>query len=207
MIADSIMFDHDRYEWDLWMQCLPRTRSLAIKTSATLALERLHLLGFIDECIRRCMKTPYRYIEEAAAHAGERSNEANPAALPSPLLFAMFEQFQAKLAGHHIATDAAEVIIIYLRQVILSLTAKQLDTAYIQSLSHRLETCVIAAEIKRETPLSALKAQTNLLVAQVSSYESQQVTSTKSLEHKLVEGQSSMRHLTRSWLRSRCFYR
>jgi hypothetical protein len=186
------MFDHDRQEWALWVDCLPRTRSLEVKTSATLALERLHLLGFIDDCIRRCMKTPYRYIEEVSALASQHQIEVKQSTLPSPLLFTMLEQFQAKLAGHHIASDAAEVIITYLRQIILSMASKQHDFAVIALLEEKLRACLTAAEVKRETPLPTLTAQSELLRAQIATFGGAANPSPAALSVKDVEGQCSL---------------
>jgi len=186
------MFDHDREEWTLWIDCLPRTRSLEVKTSATLALERLHLLGFIDDCIRRCMKTPYRYIEEVSALTSQHQIEVKQSTLPSPLLFTMLEQFQAKLAGHHIASDAADVIMTYLRQIILSMTSKQHDFGVIALLEEKLRACLAAAEVKRETPLPTLTAQNELLRAQISAFSGAVKHSSKILSVKDVEGQCSL---------------
>ena len=182
------MFDHDRSEWSLWMDCLPRTRALGIKTSAALALERLHLLGFIDDCVRRCMKTPYRYIEESASLAAKHPVNIDRSSWSSPLLFAMFEQFQAKLAGHHIAADAAEVVLVYLRNVILAMTAKQADPGFVRLLQARLQSCLSAAELKRETTLPVLAAQLQVLSTQLDAFGGERNTANPKLTFKDVEG-------------------
>lgn len=160
MIGDSILFDHDRSEWNIWIDCVPRTHSRKVKPSATLSMERLQLLDFLDDCAKRCAQNPYRYFEHLATHAAESGvPNLEQGALASPLLFTVFEQLQAKLSGHHISSEAGAVIVQYIRTVIVSLLGKQTEVAYVRSLLERLGSCLDAIEAKREAKLPKLRAE------------------------------------------------
>jgi len=100
----------------------------------------------------------------------------------------MFEQFQAKLAGHHIAADAAEVVLVYLRNVILAMTAKQADLGFVRLLQARLQSCLSAAELKRETTLPVLAAQLQVLSTQLDAFGGERNTANPKLTFKDVEG-------------------
>lgn len=136
------------------------------------------------------MKTPYRYIEDSATLAAQHPVDLDRSSWPSPLLFTMMEQFQAKLAGHHIAADAADVVLAYLRNVVLAMTAKQSDLAFIRLLQARLRMCLSAAELKRETTLPSLSAQLDVLAVQLDAFGGDLKTDTSKVSFKDVEGQS-----------------
>lgn len=137
------------------------------------------------------MKTPYRYIEESASLVAQHPVNIDRSTWPSPLLFAMFEQFQAKLAGHHIAADAAEVVLAYLRNVVLAMTAKQSDLAFIQLLKGRLQTCLSAAELKRETALPSLSTQLAVLAMQLDAFAGRPGAAVVESVTKDVEGRQN----------------
>ena len=162
------MFDHDPAELILWLEMLPRTRRMDIKPSPTTVLERLQLLSFLDDCVRRCIKTPYRYLEDVTAFMNEEARSAPEAReAPSPLLFTVFEQLQAKLAGHHIAASAGQVILDYASLLILAFSRKVSNLQVALALSRRLESCVIQAETKRESALESLRQTCAELLSRV----------------------------------------
>lgn len=152
------MFDHDASELALWLEMLPRTLKPESKPSPTMVIERLQLLSFLDDCVRRCSKTPYRYLEDMTAFftdAGKLPSATQE--LPSPLLFTVLEQLQAKLAGHHIAAAAGQIILDYVSLVILALVRKSSGVQSALLLAEKLEACISQAEKKRESTLPALR--------------------------------------------------
>jgi nucleolar pre-ribosomal-associated protein 1 len=152
------MFDHDPAELALWLEALPRTRRPDIKPSPTTILERLQLLSFLDDCVRRCTKTPYRYLEDVTAFMNDEGRVTPEAQeLPSPLLFTVFEQLQAKLSGHHIAAAAGQVILDYVSLLVLTFARKVSDIDLALALARKLESCIVQAETKREGPLEGLR--------------------------------------------------
>ena len=61
---------------------------------------------------------------------------------------AVLEQFHAKIVGQHLASDAAVVILGYLRRVLLGLMGKMDDDKFLEAVMSRLETSVKAAQEK-----------------------------------------------------------
>lgn len=184
------MFDHDPSELGLWLEVLPRTRRADIKPSPTTILERLQLLSFLDDCVRRCTKTPYRYLEDVTAFMNDEGRLTPEAReLPSPLLFTVFEQLQAKLGGHHIAASAGQVILDYASLLILAFTRKIGNIELAFALARKLESCIIQAETKREAPLDPLRQTCKELLNRIQSVGGQLSTDEhKELPFVYVEG-------------------
>jgi nucleolar pre-ribosomal-associated protein 1 len=76
---------------------------------------------------------------------------------------AVLEQFHAKTVGQHLATDAAVVILGYLRRVLLGLMGKMDDDKFLHAVIQRLEATVAASQEKGqarpgvETLIEAMK--------------------------------------------------
>lgn len=144
------MFEHDHSELDIWLSALPSLSVGAdLSQRAFLTVQQIHLLSFLDECVRRCMKTPYRYIEESLGLLPEYFiPTVRPFELISPLMMTMVEQLRAKINGQHIATEAAGVVLAYLRRVVLGLAGKMKDGKWLKELVKNVETVVIDARGK-----------------------------------------------------------
>lgn len=87
--------------------------------------------------------------------------------MPSPLLFTLFEQLQAKLAGHHIAASAGQVILDYASLLILAFSRKVSNLEVALELARKLESCVIQAEVKRESTLDSLRQTCSELLSRI----------------------------------------
>jgi nucleolar pre-ribosomal-associated protein 1 len=106
--------------------------------------ERTSVVAFLEDCILRCIKTPYKYIEELEKIAAGSSSQI-PAAgdqpftassssdLPSPLLITMIEQLEAKLGSQaaaggsgtvHLTPSDVLAIAVYLRCLLFALVGK-----------------------------------------------------------------------------------
>jgi len=144
------MFEHDHGELGIWLSALPSLSAGAdLSQRAFLTVQQVLLLSFLDECVRRCMKTPYRYIEDSLAMIPEYfTPTTRPFELISPLMMTMVEQLRAKINGQHIATEAAGVVLAYLRRVILGLAGKMKDGKWLEQLVNGLEAVVIDAREK-----------------------------------------------------------
>jgi nucleolar pre-ribosomal-associated protein 1 len=162
LLAPSIMFEHDPMEVDAWLSSMPKSPIGGAGSAPADIAERLHLLSFLDDCVRRCMKTPHRYMEDVIRlQAGETVLSAS--ALPSPLLATVLEQLQAKIAGHIVSAEAARIIIRYIRQVILALSRKDISAAYLRRLAEKMLECLTKAEGARNTTLPELRQAAQLL--------------------------------------------
>ncbi len=110
----------------------------------TLLVQQIHLLSFLDDCVRRAMKTPYRYIEDLQTLRGSNVVDGNENL--SPVMSTVLEQFDAKVMGQHIATDAAGVVLAYLRRVMLGLAGKQSDGETLEGIAKRIEATLVKAK-------------------------------------------------------------
>lgn len=178
-LGATLVFDHDPEELDLWLESLPQTRNPAVSASAALQTEQLHLLSFLDDCMRRVLQRPYVYIEKGL--------EIARSVTPSPLLFACIEQFQAKVSQHLLSNEAALVILRYIRLVVTGLGYK-LDGKYKDSLVQSLKTVLTTAEEKRGDELIDLRNQLGLL-------ENGQAVAVRH-----VEGEDELENLRRRWI-------
>ncbi|KAJ9109209.1 hypothetical protein QFC21_000538 [Naganishia friedmannii] len=204
VLGKSIMFDHDASELALWLEMLPRTLKPETKPSPTTVIERLQLLSFLDDCVRRCSKTPYRYLEDMTAFftdAGKLPSATQE--LPSPLLFTVLEQLQAKLAGHHIAAAAGQVIIDYVSLVILALVRKASGVQSALLLAERLESCIAQAETKRESTLPALRETCTELIHRINFIAGGRPQDSSELPEIYVEGEDKGEILRRQLLKAR----
>ena len=136
LLASSSFFEHDPAEIDAWLASLPRadTRSAqrdeetgreadAAAVAHQLSEEQQVVVSFLDECMLRCAKTPYRYIEAARQFLQEHRQEsdtldvgvgskdatASTDLLASPWLMAVFEQFTIRVEKGLFTTEAGTV--------------------------------------------------------------------------------------------------
>lgn len=185
LLSPSILFEHDPAELDVWLSSLPWVASAPSPTDIA---ERLHLLSFLDDCVRRCMKTPHRYMEDVIRLDDTGDAILSAAGLPSPLLFTVLEQLQAKMAGHLVSTEASLVIIRYVRQVILGMTRKDTAVSYLEALATKLEECVAIAQKARGVQQPELAHAAELAKVQLKSLVGKGVVVTGSKATGVIEG-------------------
>lgn len=159
LLTPTLLFEHDPSELDVWLSSLPR-----LSDSPAGIIQQVHLLSFLDDCVRRCAKTPYRYLEDGQAVLSDPTSENgnayddDPSEATSPLLMAAVEQFIAKVLGQHIATEAAVIVINYLRRVLIGLVGKMKDTKFISVIVDRLEGAVKESKAKGQPRLGLEEA-------------------------------------------------
>ncbi|KAI0640548.1 ribosome 60S biogenesis N-terminal-domain-containing protein [Trametes meyenii] len=176
ILSAGVLFQHDADEIAIWLDSLPLTRRLPgaqAPDGAPLTNEGDGVITFLDDCVQRCVKTPYKYVEElqtlhasthqtsdgAASSIGER-----PEAYPSPLLATVLEQFGAKLRGKHLSPSDALALFAYIRKLTLRIASKSVDLALPTAFSEKVFALVdgqglflqyptMEAAIKREVVL------------------------------------------------------
>ena len=77
-MSQSILFQEDASEPHLWLLALPtswRARGTEAPDGAGLTDEVDGVVGFLDDCVQRCLKTPYRYMDEMGLMVGGTSRE------------------------------------------------------------------------------------------------------------------------------------
>ncbi|OCF45143.1 hypothetical protein I317_00945 [Kwoniella heveanensis CBS 569] len=137
LLLPTLLYEHDPSELSIWLDALPRTSNTV--SGPMLLAQQIHLLSFLDDCFRRAIKTPYRYLEDSFALVPDFFEYTRPTEMVSPVLMTILEQLNAKIMGQLISTEAAGVVLIYLRRVLLGLTGKQREMAFVSTVINKLK--------------------------------------------------------------------
>ena len=160
LLGSSILFEHDPQELDIWLDALPRSlRSPDAKSpdGATLLDEKSSVLSVIDEALKRCLKSPYKYVETTMEFVHNHSatttgTSYGPPVLPSPLLIATIEVMNDCASGAVRAPPSALLALAtYIRRVIFGLHLKQPNTEY----SRRIVEYIISLQISNQSNLAS----------------------------------------------------
>lgn len=149
LLGPSILFEHDPQELDIWLNALPRSlRSPDAKSpdGAALLDEKSSVLSVIDEALKRCLKSPYKYVETAMefVHSIINGNSYGPPHLSSPLLVAIIEVMNdCTLGAVQAPPSALLALATYVRRLIFGLHLKQPSTEY----SRRVLEYIISLQI------------------------------------------------------------
>ncbi|KAG0273711.1 hypothetical protein BGZ95_010495 [Linnemannia exigua] len=142
LLGESILFQHDPSEASLWIEAIPTSNY----GRAQLAGDQNQFLHFFDDCVARCLKTPYKYVDQSSAimkalqdtsamdvdatsdvRLSLSNSQHQDVAQPfSPLLMTLLEQFQ-----HVHARDkgVSTSITAFLNRLMPSLTWNQNRTS------------------------------------------------------------------------------
>ncbi|CAL1701993.1 unnamed protein product [Somion occarium] len=124
-LATSVLFQHDPDEFSLWLDALP---IYASDSELPLKLESTVVICFLDECSQRCIKTPFKYIEELRNL--QPAQEDNPLLSEdlesslSPLFMTMLEQFSARMSAHKLHHSDALALLTFLRRLVVRFACK-----------------------------------------------------------------------------------
>lgn len=154
VLSPGVLFQHDADEIVLWLDSLPLTLRLAgaqAPDGAPLTDEGDSVIPFLDDCVQRCVKTPYKYVEELQTmYASSRPSDADmslsigqqPDAFPSPLLATVVEQLGAKLRGRLLSPSDALALFAFMRKLLLRIVSKCTDLALPQAFITKIATLV-----------------------------------------------------------------
>ena len=135
LLNPTLLFEHDPYELDLWLNAMPRNPTIL---DPMLLTQQIHLLSFFDDCVKRCEKAPYKYLEDMTNLLPGYLSWSKREEMPSPLLMTVLEQLHAKIKGQHISTEAAAVILNYLRRLLPEFWSKQKDAQFVDAVVDRV---------------------------------------------------------------------
>ncbi|KAF9574547.1 hypothetical protein EC968_006159 [Mortierella alpina] len=146
LLGESILFQHDPSEANLWIEAVPTTNY----RQCQLTPDQISFLQFFDDCVARCLRTPYKYVDQSsvilktvqdpvtmATHQDRDSSIAHRIATSphqnftqqySPLLMTMLEQFQHVYAKDT-SKDTALSISAFLQSLLPTLTWNQNRTS------------------------------------------------------------------------------
>ncbi|SNX86060.1 related to URB1 - nucleolar protein required for the normal accumulation of 25S and 5.8S rRNAs [Melanopsichium pennsylvanicum] len=169
LLSFSSFFEHSPPEIDAWLANLPQsdTRSTQIGgeggqaadagvTPHQLSDEQQVVVAFLDECMLRCAKTPYRYIEAAreflqenGLHSnrnddGSEGRSSSADLLASPWLMAVFEQFTIRVEKSLFLTDAGTVdaLTSFFVRLLPSLCAYTRHTSGLEVMASKINDCI-----------------------------------------------------------------
>lgn len=121
LLSDSLLFQHDKDELSLWLETIPSGTRLSgseAPDGTPLSNEGEAIITFLEECIHRCTKVPYRYLDEMSTYFGDSGVPV------SPLLMTALEQLDVKCKNSSLSPSQALSIFTYLRILIVKLMQK-----------------------------------------------------------------------------------
>ncbi|PPR04905.1 hypothetical protein CVT24_007149 [Panaeolus cyanescens] len=153
ILSQSIMFQEDRNEPQHWLNALPLNRSALpqqLPGQISLRGEVTPLITFLDDCVQRCLKTPYRYIESLHAFAiashPVKDQVDRLDMLPSPLLMTFVEQLEAKINNKTLTLVDVMSLASYLRKLVFYLTGKTSTLYFLAALARKVDE--VLSEVK-----------------------------------------------------------
>lgn len=144
LLGESILFQHDPSETNLWIEAIPATNY----GRPDLTSDQTAFLHFLDECVMRCLRTPYKYVDQSSkiikalqeptsamdidsqeimekiAISLAASQYQNHTQQYSPLLMTILEQFQHAYAKEN-SQDVVRSITSFLQRLLPTLTWNQ----------------------------------------------------------------------------------
>ncbi|PIL36537.1 hypothetical protein GSI_00226 [Ganoderma sinense ZZ0214-1] len=181
ILAPGVLFQHDADEIALWLDSLPLTQRAAgaqAPDGAPLADEGDSVIPFLDDCVQRCVKTPYKYVEEMQAMYAlsqlsgvdkSLSIGQRPDTFPSPLLATVVEQLGAKLRGKLLSPSDALALFSFMRKLLLHMASKSIDLALPQAFVTKIA-MLVEDQLFPEFPVmkEAIDREVALLVSSMS---------------------------------------
>lgn len=165
----TLLFQHDSDEVDLWLRCLPRTKRSAgaqAPDGVPLTDEPEGVITFLDDCVQRCLKAPYRYLEDLqkswVTQATDASQLNDADQLPSPLLITVIEQLGAKVERDLLSQSDCLAIVTFIRKLVLQLASKTSALDALVALGQRVET--IVSKPAQSSVLSAIRRESQALL-------------------------------------------
>ncbi|KAK0205877.1 ribosome 60S biogenesis N-terminal-domain-containing protein [Desarmillaria ectypa] len=167
LLSNSIMFQHNPDEVHLWLISLPTGRRPPSggesPDSAKLTDEPESVLAFLDDCIQRCIKTPYRYIEEMQAL--ESTEDRTESQLPSPLLMTLSEQLSAKITTRLLSASDVLALATFIRSLVFQLHNSFSQGKALFSFTDKIDGILEAQKLFSEYPIvtTAIRREMEIL--------------------------------------------
>ncbi|KZT52357.1 hypothetical protein CALCODRAFT_92465 [Calocera cornea HHB12733] len=152
LLGTSLLFEHDPNELPIWLESLPVFEGDGTTLGPDgnpLTDQATGVIALLDDCVNRCLKTPYRYVEELGALLTTPADASVPLSarahsLPSPLLMTMLEQLRMKHKAGIFSFSAILATLAFLRRLILGLAGKEQNFITPHVLTRRVNEIVQA---------------------------------------------------------------
>lgn len=177
VLSQSILFQEDPHESDLWLKALPTIRPSndeeVVIDGGPLLDEVEAVITFLDDCVQRCLKTPYRYLEDVRSLAQtltlNTATEQNYSfeIYPSSLLMTIVEQLDAKVANKLLTPSQVLGITSFIRKLLFYLSSKQLDLQFLHAVVAKIDTILRPERLFEGFPIfsGAIRREVSMLHA------------------------------------------
>lgn len=182
-LSETLLFQHNPEEVELWLRVLPQTKRAAdakAPDGTPLTDEGESVIAFLDECVQRCLKTPYRYLEDAEKLAGDArraSNELEGAehvdTFVSPLLMTVLEQLSAKVAGTLLTPSDILALASFLRKLVFGLATEGVTIGFLDAFARAVDGALAEERLKSTCKLlrGAIRYEVELLHTYVQRFQ------------------------------------
>ncbi|TFK33679.1 ribosome 60S biogenesis N-terminal-domain-containing protein [Crucibulum laeve] len=161
ILSKSIIFQDDGDEPDLWLSSLPRTKrgpGAESLDGALLTDEAESVITFLDDCVQRCLKTPYKYIEELYTLNGSNAGQTQDSTdrldtYPSPLLMTVLEQLDAKLKHSILSPSDVLALASFLRKLVFRLSTKLQDLQPLRIVAEKVDSILQVDRLYKQYPV------------------------------------------------------
>lgn len=154
-LAASLLFQHNPEEFSLWLDSLPVNIPGTEKNSSC---DSRTVINLLDDCSQRCLKTPFKYLEELRTLAVDQdestrvgadalTSSIQPELLPGPLLMTVIEQFTVRLTAQKLNVHEVTAIMTYLRRLLLRLTCSVQSITILHPFVRRLLTVTDVSDL------------------------------------------------------------
>ncbi|KXN88332.1 hypothetical protein AN958_07477 [Leucoagaricus sp. SymC.cos] len=187
LLSSSILFEETPHEPNLWIASLPcplHPPNVMSPDHVRLTDEAESVVTFLDDCIQRCLKTPFRYIEEMR----NVSTSLNPDAqvFPSPLVMTVAEQLDAKIKAGVLTASDVLAIASFMRILLFRLVGQVQDLTFLQALVLRVDEVLDESKLwKDKHPLMTAAVRTEVQMMNMVVKPAQRVASEAVDDQKL----------------------
>ncbi|KJA21610.1 hypothetical protein HYPSUDRAFT_87850 [Hypholoma sublateritium FD-334 SS-4] len=171
ILSRSILFQEDAQEPDLWLKALPSQHISPSDVDTIFHGEVDGLIVFLDDCVHRCLKTPYRYVEALHVLGSQTSARADaPERLdmyPSPLIMTVMEQLDAKVHNKSLPASHLLGIIAFTRKVLVNLSCKTLDMHFLHGYTRKFDEILVKEKLAQypSTVYNVIRRELEILSA------------------------------------------
>jgi nucleolar pre-ribosomal-associated protein 1 len=195
-LSTTSAFQHDPDEVDLWLRSLPTTKRAPDATApdgTPLTDEGEAVIALLDDCLQRCIKTPYRYLEELQTLCmginanADMSNSYDPALLPSPMLATVLEQVQAKINGNLLSPSDTLAAVTFVRKLLVSFACKVSSLQVLDGAAQRVRSLTVAPEYYGESVRVGVEREGHILLATLRQLAGSAVSEPEQMNHGVDE--------------------
>src|ERR1700761_2954748 len=154
LLSNSVVFQNNQAEASLWVSALLLARhsnnTQDLPEGLSLVDEAAAVISFVDDCLQRCLKAPYRYFEDMQALYRPEAPKSEFDGLPGPLIMTVLEQLPA---NKRISPSDAFALATFLRKLVLRLSGVQRDLSFLHRIAAKIDDIFHPEALFNDSPL------------------------------------------------------